>query len=178
MDTLLNFRFIGELFKLGMLTTAIMHRCIRHLLEDGDEESLECLCKLLTTIGKDLENKNQDLTACFHSMKDISQKRGKVSSRVRFMLQDVIDLRQNKWIPRRDDSVPKTMDQIQKEAEKEELTQQAILNSAPQTPRRQDDRTPSSRKNSKYIVLCRKCLFSLTSVFYVSLAAILLSVDV
>lgn len=35
----------------------IMHRCIRHLLEQNDEDNLECLCKLLTTIGKDLESK-------------------------------------------------------------------------------------------------------------------------
>lgn len=50
------FRFIGELFKLQMLTTAIMYRCIEHLLSTPEEESLECLCKLLTTIGRDLEN--------------------------------------------------------------------------------------------------------------------------
>jgi hypothetical protein len=57
-NTSITYRFIGELFKLGMLTTPIMQRCIKDLLEAGDEESLECLCKLLTTIGKDLENKN------------------------------------------------------------------------------------------------------------------------
>jgi translation initiation factor 4G len=33
----------------------------------------------------------------------------------------VIDLRRNKWIPRRQDSNPKTIDQIQKEAENEHL---------------------------------------------------------
>lgn len=38
-----------------MLTPAIMYRCIEHLLQTPEEESLECLCKLLTTIGKDLE---------------------------------------------------------------------------------------------------------------------------
>lgn len=40
-----------------MLTTKIMNRCITHLLEQNDEDNLECLCKLLTTIGKDLESK-------------------------------------------------------------------------------------------------------------------------
>lgn len=40
-----------------MLTTKIMHRCIKELLIQSDEDSLECLCKLLTTIGKDLESK-------------------------------------------------------------------------------------------------------------------------
>lgn len=50
-----NIRFIGELFKLKMLTEAIMHDCVVKLLKNHDEESLECLCRLLTTIGKDLD---------------------------------------------------------------------------------------------------------------------------
>jgi translation initiation factor 4G len=81
-------------------------------------------------------------------MNEISQKRGEISRRVRFILQDVIDLWQGKWIPRRSDSNPKTMDQIQKEAEKETLYQQILPNSAPQAPHQQDDRA-STRKNSE-----------------------------
>lgn len=50
-----NIRFIGELYKLKMLTARIMHECVRKLLKALDEESLECLCRLLTTVGKDLE---------------------------------------------------------------------------------------------------------------------------
>lgn len=38
-----------------MLIEPIMHECIKKLLSQGDEESLECLCKLLKTIGKELE---------------------------------------------------------------------------------------------------------------------------
>ena len=45
-------RFIGELFKLEMLTEKIMHECILQLLKTTDAESLECLCRLLSTIGK------------------------------------------------------------------------------------------------------------------------------
>lgn len=48
-------RFIGELFKLKMLTESIMHDCILRLLRSHDEDSLECLCRLLTTIGKDID---------------------------------------------------------------------------------------------------------------------------
>ncbi|XP_049769636.1 eukaryotic translation initiation factor 4 gamma 1-like isoform X3 [Schistocerca cancellata] len=116
-----NIRFVGELFKLGMLTSNIMHRCIQHLLKQRDEESLECLCKLLTTIGKDVESKKHDLSNYFDEMKVLSKQRGQISSRVRFMLQDVIELRDNKWVPRRDDSAPKTIDQIQREAERESM---------------------------------------------------------
>lgn len=50
-----NIKFIGELFKLKMLTEAIMHDCVMKLLKNHDEESLECLCRLLSTIGKDLD---------------------------------------------------------------------------------------------------------------------------
>lgn len=50
-----NIKFIGELFKLKMLTEVIMHDCIVKLLKNHDEESLECLCRLLSTIGKDLD---------------------------------------------------------------------------------------------------------------------------
>ena len=39
-----------------MLTETIMHTCVTKLLKDRDEESLECLCQLLTTIGKDLDH--------------------------------------------------------------------------------------------------------------------------
>ncbi|CAF4233647.1 unnamed protein product [Rotaria sp. Silwood2] len=56
-----NIFFIGELFKLQMLTDTIMYDCIDYLLKDKtDEESLECLCKLLNTIGKELDVKTSE----------------------------------------------------------------------------------------------------------------------
>lgn len=48
-------KLIGELFKLKMLTVNIMHHCVVKLLKDKHEESLECLCKLMSTIGKELD---------------------------------------------------------------------------------------------------------------------------
>ena len=42
---MLYVRFIGELYKLGMLTARIMHECVKKLLMTTDEESLECLCR-------------------------------------------------------------------------------------------------------------------------------------
>lgn len=116
-----------------------MVRCLNNLLESKDEESLECLCKLLTTIGKELEtSKGVDLASIFNAMKAIADKKdGKVSSRIRFMLQDVIDLRLSKWVPRRQDLNPKTIDQIQKEAEREQMNIH-LMNSAPMTQRKDD----------------------------------------
>lgn len=60
----LFFRFIGELFKLKMLTENIMHECVLKLLKSHDEESLECLCRLLTTIGKELDTDKAKVKTC------------------------------------------------------------------------------------------------------------------
>ena len=35
-----------------MLNGRIMHECIQKLLRETDEESLECMCRLITTIGQ------------------------------------------------------------------------------------------------------------------------------
>ncbi|XP_016148261.1 eukaryotic translation initiation factor 4 gamma 1-like, partial [Sinocyclocheilus grahami] len=120
-----NIKFIGELFKLKMLTETIMHDCIVKLLKNHDEESLECLCRLLSTIGKDLdfEKAKPRMDQYFNQMEKIIKER-KTSSRIRFMLQDVLDLRRNNWVPRRGDLGPKTIEQIHKEAELEEHREQ------------------------------------------------------
>ena len=51
-------KFIGELFKLQMLTEHIMHECVKKLLgnvEDSEEEKIEFLCQLLKTVGQLLD---------------------------------------------------------------------------------------------------------------------------
>uniref|UniRef100_A0A8C5GC40 Eukaryotic translation initiation factor 4 gamma 1-like n=1 Tax=Gouania willdenowi TaxID=441366 RepID=A0A8C5GC40_GOUWI len=120
-----NIKFVGELFKLKMLTEAIMHACVVKLLKNHDEKSLECLCRLLSTIGKDLEfeKAKPQMDEYFNQMNKIIKEK-MTSSRIRFMLQDVLDLRKNIWVPRRGDQGPKTIDQIHKEAELEEYQEQ------------------------------------------------------
>nr|XP_013189288.1 unnamed protein product [Amyelois transitella]XP_013189289.1 unnamed protein product [Amyelois transitella] len=119
-----NVRFIGELYKLKMLTAKIMVYCMNHLIDKLEEEKLECLCKLLTTIGEQVESEVKDqLDNVFKKMQDIisDRKNNKISSRVRFMIQDVIELRRRKWVIKSVvDSQPKMMDQIQKEAEQQQ----------------------------------------------------------
>ncbi|KAL3056935.1 hypothetical protein OYC64_007421 [Pagothenia borchgrevinki] len=103
-----NMKFIGELFKLKMLTEVMMHDCIVKLLKNHNEESLECLCRLLSTIGKDLdfEKAKPRMDQYFNQMEKIIKDK-KTSSRIRFMLQDVLDLRRSSWVPRRGEQGPK-----------------------------------------------------------------------
>uniref|UniRef100_A0A087XTV0 Eukaryotic translation initiation factor 4 gamma, 1a n=1 Tax=Poecilia formosa TaxID=48698 RepID=A0A087XTV0_POEFO len=136
-----NIKFIGELFKLKMLTEAIMHDCVVKLLKNHDEESLECLCRLLSTIGKDLdfEKAKPRMDQYFNQMDKIIKER-KTSSRIRFMLQDVLDLRRNNWVPRRGEQGPKTIDQIHKDAEMEEHREQIKVQQQLQS--KKDNRGP------------------------------------
>lgn len=55
-------QFIGELYKLSMLTERIMHECVKKLVDyEGmpDEAEVESLTKLLRTIGLRLENSDR-----------------------------------------------------------------------------------------------------------------------
>lgn len=78
-----------------MLTEKIMFDCLSRLMKTDDEDSIECLCWLVRTIGKDLDQpKNKK--ALDSLFVEISKKSaGKAMSlRTRFMLQDIIELRE------------------------------------------------------------------------------------
>ena len=58
--------FIGELFKLSMLSQTIIHECIAQLLElnsASDEEHLECFARLITVTGKELDHPTAKVTS-------------------------------------------------------------------------------------------------------------------
>ncbi|KAL3861769.1 hypothetical protein ACJMK2_007790 [Sinanodonta woodiana] len=144
-----NIRFLGELFKLKMLTENIMHDCVFKLLRTKDENSIECLCILLKTIGKELDTDKAKprMDQYFAQMqKRVNEK--KLSSRVRFMLQDVIELRQVKWVPRRDDNNPKTIDQIHREVAQETQERALFLQTLLQAKPQKGSHGSSSRKPS------------------------------
>ncbi|XP_075145585.1 uncharacterized protein LOC142220374 [Haematobia irritans] len=103
-------RFIGEMYKLQSLTSDRVMLCIESLLEHGSEEKLEYMCKLLTTVGHLLEAKVSTdkgvtrMDRVFNKINEIIKasrsnktNHNKISSRVRFMMQDVVDLRGRHW---------------------------------------------------------------------------------
>ena len=84
-------RFIGELYKLGMLTERIMHECVKKLVDyEGipDESEVESLTNLLRTIGRPLdstEKGNKFMDAYFMKINEMITVEG-LPSRLRFML--------------------------------------------------------------------------------------------
>ncbi|XP_029973660.1 eukaryotic translation initiation factor 4 gamma 3-like [Salarias fasciatus] len=118
-------KLIGELFKLKMLTAAIIFSCTSQLLERQDEDSLQGLCALLTTVGKELNAKGakKQMDQMFNQIQELIQER-RTSARIRFMLQDVVALKEVRWVPRKADQGPKTLLQVHQEAEMEQQEEQ------------------------------------------------------
>ncbi|CDQ89897.1 uncharacterized protein LOC110489880 isoform X1 [Oncorhynchus mykiss] len=89
-----NITFICHLFKLKMMTEGLIDYCIVKLIKDGDDDSLEGLCTILFTIGKDLDSeKNQPRMDEHYTQINLIQERRRTSPRIRYMLQDVLDRR-------------------------------------------------------------------------------------
>jgi len=83
--------FVCELFKLQMLTERIIHQYVKGLLGDvqnPEEEKIESLCVLLTTVGQilDTNKARAHIDVYFSRMKELA-KSPNVSSRMQFMLQ-------------------------------------------------------------------------------------------
>lgn len=84
-------RFIGELFKLNMLTERIMHECVKKLVDyEGvpDEAEVESLTSLLKTIGANLdgtEKGHQLMDIYFVRIKAMTETPN-LPSRLKFML--------------------------------------------------------------------------------------------
>ncbi|XP_029517204.1 RB1-inducible coiled-coil protein 1-like isoform X3 [Oncorhynchus nerka] len=93
-ELLCNITFICHLFKLKMMTEGLIDYCIVKLIKDGDDDSLEGLCRILFTIGKDLDSeKNQPRMDEHYTQINLIQERRRTSPRIRYMLQDVLDRR-------------------------------------------------------------------------------------
>lgn len=124
-------RFIGELFKLSMLTEKIMHLCIKNLLSnatDPEEEEIESLCKLLTTVGRQLDNEKArgHIDVYIRRITEMSKSES-INSRMRFMLLDVIELRAAGWKGRQEAAGPKSIAQIHEDAAKQKQQAEAEL---------------------------------------------------
>lgn len=94
-------QFIGELFKLHMLTDKIMIDCLARLADDPSnavDEETETMCKLLTTVGQrlDVPKTRRWLDAYFARMKEMTESPN-LSSRIKFMIMVSKSLRFWHW---------------------------------------------------------------------------------
>lgn len=120
-----HMRFVGEIYMKDMLKANKMHYCINELLESTDEngkpdnEKLACLCKLLQTIGKKLEDyeikkKRSTMNEYFDKISAFAADK-RLSSKVRFAFKDLMDMRKNNWTARRVEEKAKKLSEIRKD---------------------------------------------------------------
>ncbi|XP_077994662.1 eukaryotic translation initiation factor 4 gamma 2-like [Glandiceps talaboti] len=124
-----NIKFIGELGKLDMLHESILHRCIKQLLDKKKNQSvsditedLECLCQIMKTVGPRLDSQRAKALMDQYFMRmHVLANNTDLPARIRFMLQDTLELRESSWVPRKvlQDSSPRTIEQIRHEATKD-----------------------------------------------------------
>jgi len=140
-----HMRFIGELYKGDLISIKIMLVCLPALLKgeneelvnEIDEEKVECFSKLMTVIGSSLKqqsesmksagktNAAQSLADCWKIVEVLAGKRKgespNISNRMKYMLQDLLEMRSKGWVTRRKEETAKTIAEIHKDVAKEEL---------------------------------------------------------
>uniref|UniRef100_A0A914X7L4 MIF4G domain-containing protein n=1 Tax=Plectus sambesii TaxID=2011161 RepID=A0A914X7L4_9BILA len=127
-----NIGFIGQLYRNELLVPLILQWCVVHLFQrhantpGGDEESVECAVRMLETIGKIFDRDSakdkemaQKTLLYYQHLQEISKQ---VSNRIRFSIENLIEMRNNGWVPRKSaDQGPKTLKEVHLDAKKEEL---------------------------------------------------------
>jgi len=93
-----NIVFIGQLFKTQMISEQIIHSCLDKLIDEPTESNIECICKLLEITGGKMRG---NIDENFRKLKAISENKVIIDSRHRFMIKDLIELKQNNWVSRK-----------------------------------------------------------------------------
>lgn len=95
-----NARFVAQLLRQKMLSPAVLLRCTDELLTVGSQETLETLSVFLETLGATFDTPDWKwfprLVEVFEQVERLSKQPGQ-TPRIRCLLQDLLEHRQNSW---------------------------------------------------------------------------------
>jgi len=102
------------------------------------EQNLEDFCHLMITVGKqlDTEKARGAMNIYFTDHVEKYIKSGNIAPRIKFALQNLIDLKNSNWVPRREAKGPKTIKEVHQDAAKAESQKVANI-----TQRKNNNRT-------------------------------------
>jgi len=99
-----NCYFIGALFKVNLIPKKIIQACISQLINEIAQSkydvNIEELCILVNITGEKLDQPDYKtvMDAHFKQMLEFTNDK-EIPTRLRFMLYDVVDLRNRRWVP-------------------------------------------------------------------------------
>ncbi|XP_067108379.1 uncharacterized protein [Osmerus mordax] len=97
-DAVGNVKLISELFKMKMVTEAIMHDCIVALLKRKENIALSCVYTILSTVCKDLDNdKSKPRMDQYYKQIEKIVKDKKIPPHVCNELTELLEIRQGIW---------------------------------------------------------------------------------
>ena len=114
------------LIPLQVVHDQILHRCCEQLLVgrrkqpiSDQAEDLECLCHLMKTCGRILESPQAKfrMDQYFERLNQAAEN-PQMPRRIQFMIQDLVDMRRNRWLPRKigaGSEGPRTIQQIRED---------------------------------------------------------------
>ncbi|WWD17169.1 hypothetical protein CI109_101607 [Kwoniella shandongensis] len=141
-------QLIGELYKLEMVSKGVIRQCLIRLLgnvTDPDEEDIESTCKLLTTIGKAYDAAApENMNTVFERLNQVINSEN-ISSRIKFMIMDIMDLRRSKWHSRNKQAGVMTIAEIHQQAAQEKAAASAQVSQ--QSISRGGSRTGHARRD-------------------------------
>lgn len=154
-----NVKFVGQLMVRGMLSSRLLVACSDALLRGQTTcpEALESLAALLTVAGKKFDGRSDwqysdRLDAIFGRLRELTKDK-MVSARVRFLLRDLLELRESGWPEQGRPAVakegPMRLEEV-KERAAEEVCQKTVGASASSRQHR-----GSKSKENKAVVTAR-----------------------
>lgn len=135
-----NIKFLGHLFVSHMITEKVVNYILFELLygksdpnaararkRKPEEYELEMFCDLLRKVVGDLSTRIKDeyIPGYMQSIQNLTQS-NTMSNRIKFMLQDLLDLQQNQWVEKRKfrgQSGPMTIKEFERTQEQERIRQ-------------------------------------------------------
>jgi hypothetical protein len=103
-----NMVFVGHLLLLKMISSAVVRAIMQQCFWRGDDLRIECACALLKVVGPamlDTEQGRSNLEKYLIRLTEMRANIGQMgaqslSKRVGFVIQDIVDMHSNGWVPR------------------------------------------------------------------------------
>uniref|UniRef100_A0AC34FLS9 MIF4G domain-containing protein n=1 Tax=Panagrolaimus sp. ES5 TaxID=591445 RepID=A0AC34FLS9_9BILA len=107
-------KFISHLFRIGLLNYKIIENCIVILIRNAEQDSSELMAEyavdLMKHVGPYIVQRKEDTSKLDGYVTYLDKFKPTVSNRVKFMIIDLAELRDKKWMKKGDG--PKTKDEV------------------------------------------------------------------